>query len=134
MSSVLDFQAPEHGRTPVLVEVPHAGLAIPASLQSEILASEEVRKRDADLYVDELFALAPAAGAALLSARISRYVADLNRAPDDIELDVYDDAQVGQGSAGRLGHTPRQPRGVVWRVTTDGRPVLRTPLDANSVG
>src|ERR1700712_53667 len=121
MSSVLDFQAPEHGRTPVLVEVPHAGLAIPASLQSEILASEEVRKRDADLYVDELFALAPAAGAALLSARISRYVADLNRAPDDVELTPEDNAS---------GSAQRQPRGVVWRVTTDGRPVLRTPLDA----
>ncbi|MDB4988086.1 MAG: N-formylglutamate deformylase [Myxococcaceae bacterium] len=135
MSSVLDFQAPEHGRTPVLVEVPHAGLAIPSSLQGEILASEEVRKRDADLYVDELFALAPAAGAALLSARISRYVADLNRAPDDVEAGVFDELTVGEAasSSSRFGHTPRQPRGVVWRVTTDGRPVLRTPLNADSL-
>ncbi|MDB4974127.1 MAG: N-formylglutamate deformylase [Myxococcaceae bacterium] len=127
MSSVLDFHAPEHGRTPVLVEVPHAGLSIPEPLAGEILVSEEVRKRDADLYVDELFALSPDAGAALLSARISRYVADLNRAPDDVELGALD-----EGVPARLAHPtqPRQPRGVVWRVTTDGRPVLRTPLDA----
>ena len=127
MSSVLDFKAPEHGRTPVLVEVPHAGLAIPEALQDEILASEEVRKRDADLYVDELFGLAPLAGAALLTARISRYVADLNRAPDDVEL-ASDAAALG-----RFAESARQPRGVVWRVTTDGRPVLRTPLDAASL-
>jgi N-formylglutamate deformylase len=124
MSSVLDFQAPEQGRTPVLVEVPHAGLAIPEPLREEILATEEVRKRDADLYVDELFALAPSAGAALLSAQISRYVADLNRAPDDVELTPEDSAP---------GAAQRQPRGVVWRVTTDGRPVLRTPLDAGAL-
>lgn len=120
MSSLLDFRAPEHGRTPVLVEVPHAGLMIPESLRDEILASEETRRRDADLYVDELYALAPDAGAALLSARISRYVVDLNRAPDDVDLGPLEEP-----GAGRLN----QPRGVVWRVTTDGRPVLRTPLD-----
>jgi N-formylglutamate deformylase len=125
MSSVLDFIAPEHGRTPVLVEVPHAGLTIPEPLEDEILATLDVRKRDADLYVDELFALAPEAGAALLCARLSRYVADLNRAPDDLELD-------GEPGANGFRALSRgsQPRGVVWRVTTDGRPALRTQLDA----
>lgn len=123
MSAVLDFAAPTHGRTPVLVEVPHAGLAIPELLRDDILAGEETRKRDADLFVDELYAQAPRHGAALLSARISRYVVDLNRAPDDFELGAAEDA------SGRIG----QPRGVVWRVTTDGRPALRTPLDAATV-
>jgi len=125
MSTVLEFTAPAHGRTPVLVEVPHAGLAIPEPLRDEILANEDTRKRDADLYVDELYAHAPSKGAALLSARVSRYVVDLNRAPDDVELGSLEDP-----SSGRLG----QPRGVVWRVTTDGRPALRTPLDAIAVG
>lgn len=125
MSTVLDFRAPEHGRVPVLVEVPHAGLQIPELLRDQILANEETLRRDADLYVDELYAHAPDVGAALLTARLSRYVVDLNRAPDDVELGLLDD-----GATGRLG----QPRGVVWRVTTDGRPALRTPLDAASLG
>jgi N-formylglutamate deformylase len=120
MSAVLDFVAPAHGRTPVLVEVPHAGLAIPELLKGEILAGEDTRKRDADLYVDELFAEAPNRGAALLSARMSRYVVDLNRSPDDFELSADE---------GRLV----QPRGVVWKVTTDGRSALRRPLDAAAV-
>ncbi len=121
MSAVLDFVAPLHGRTPVLVEVPHAGLEIPELLQGEILAGEDTRKRDADLYVDELYVQAPSRGATLLSARMSRYVVDLNRAPDDFELN---------GEDGRI----TQPRGVVWKVTTDGRPALRSPLDAAAVG
>lgn len=124
MSSVLDFRAPEHGRTPVLVEVPHAGLSIPEPLHDEILASEQTLRRDADLYVDELYSLAPTVGAALLSARYSRYVVDLNRAPDDVELGSLDEP---------LGGRMAQPRGVVWRVTTDGRPVLRTELDAHAL-
>jgi N-formylglutamate deformylase len=122
--SVLDFTQPEHGRTPVLVEVPHAGLGIPETLKDEILVNEDTRRRDADLYVDELYAHAPEVGAALLAAKVSRYVVDLNRSPDDVELGALEEP-----ASGRMG----QPRGVVWRVTTDGRPVLRTPLDASSL-
>jgi N-formylglutamate deformylase len=125
--SVLDFRAPERGRTPVIVEVPHAGLTIPAALRADILADEHAIGRDADLHVDALYADAPDAGAALLAARISRYVVDLNRAPDDIDIDLK------EGKAPAAGLSPRpasgQPRGVVWRVTTEGRPVLRRPLD-----
>jgi N-formylglutamate amidohydrolase len=122
--SVLDFQAPEHGRTAVLVEVPHAGLIIPDALRDEILASRETLQRDADLHVDELYRLAPNAGAALLTARLSRYVVDLNRAPDDVDLEP---------SHGFSGLRGAQPRGVVWRVTTEGRPVLRRALDSRAV-
>jgi N-formylglutamate deformylase len=122
MSAVLDFVAPAQSRSPVLVEVPHAGLAIPELLRDEVLAAEDTRKRDADLYVDELYAQAPAKGAALLSARVSRYVVDLNRSPDDFELGGPDEGRIGQ------------PRGVVWKVTTDGRPAVRSPLDAAAIG
>jgi N-formylglutamate amidohydrolase len=122
---VLDFQAPEHGRTAVLVEVPHAGLTIPDALRDDILASRETLQRDADLHVDELYRLAPSVGAALLTARLSRYVVDLNRAPDDVDLEP------NQGGVSALRSA--QPRGVVWRVTTEGRPVLRRPLDASVV-
>lgn len=123
MSSLLDFRAPEHGRTPVIFEVPHAGLEIPEPLRDELLVHRDTLKRDADLYVDQLCTLVPEAGAALLAARNSRYVVDLNRAPDDVELGTGDDVPA------RLG----QPRGVVWRVTTDGRPALRRPLDAAAI-
>jgi N-formylglutamate deformylase len=120
MMDGFSFEAPSQGRTPVVVEVPHAGTEVPDALRAEIVGHEETILRDADLLVDRLYAGAPGHGAALLCARWSRYVVDLNRAPDDVDLETVFDHPA-----------PRrvQPRGVVWRVTADGRPLLRAPLD-----
>lgn len=114
------FQAPHTARTAVVVEVPHAGTAIPEALRQDLIAPEELVLRDADLFVDELYAAAPQQGAALLAARLSRYVVDLNRAPDDVDLETVFDHPAPRRS---------QPRGVVWRVTADGRPLMQRPLD-----
>jgi N-formylglutamate amidohydrolase len=110
---------PDRGRTAVVVEVPHAGLAVPEDVPGGVHVDRESVLRDADLYVDKLYADAPARGAALLAARVSRYVVDLNRAPDDVDRATVPDHPAPRGT---------NPRGVVWRTTTDGRPVLRSPL------
>jgi N-formylglutamate amidohydrolase len=103
--------------SPVVVEVPHAGLWVDAVSAATMLASCRCLARDADLYVDELFADGPDCGAALLTATSSRYVVDLNRAEDD-----YDGAAVA-------GAAPRdRPRGVIWHQTSDGQPILGRPL------
>jgi N-formylglutamate deformylase len=103
----------------LLVEVPHAGLAVPDELRAGLLAPEDALKRDADIYVDRLYARAPQHGATLLVSHLSRYVVDLNRAADDVDLATVSDHPTARGT---------QPRGVVWRATTDGRPVLPRPL------
>lgn len=110
---------PERGRTPVVVEVPHAGLEVPEAVQRETDVDRASILRDADIYVDELYADAPALGASLLTTKLSRYVVDLNRAADDVDAATVVDHP-----------SPRsvQPRGVVWRLSTDGRRVLRKPL------
>jgi N-formylglutamate deformylase len=118
------FSAPDGVRTPLVVEVPHAGIEIPEDLRDEILAAPEAVLRDADLFVDELYAAAPRRGAALLCAKASRYVVDLNRAPDDVDLETVRDHPAPRRA---------QPRGVVWRVTSDGRPLLRSPLDYSAL-
>jgi N-formylglutamate amidohydrolase len=105
--------------TPVLVEVPHAGLAIPDPVRQEVAVPLAVVLRDSDIYVDKLYAESPSVGASLLVAGVSRYVVDLNRAPDDVDPQTVPDHPDPRGV---------QPRGVVWRVTTDGRPALREPL------
>jgi N-formylglutamate amidohydrolase len=102
------------GDSPVIVEIPHAGLWLDAPTLSWLVAPARSIARDADLYVDELFEDAPRIGATLIRARVSRYAVDLNRAVDD-----YD----GQTVIG--GPTCDRPRGVVWRLTSDGAPVLR---------
>jgi N-formylglutamate amidohydrolase len=77
--------------------------------------------RDADLFVDRLCAAVPALGVPVLLALVSRYVLDVNRAPDDVDRDVCP----------ALDRPTRvSARGLVWRVTTDGAPVLKRPLTA----
>lgn len=100
---------------PVVVEVPHAGLAIPDDVRDELDVSRADVLRDADLYVDRLCATAPLRGCSLLVANVSRYVVDLNRAEDDIDRDVVPDHPRPR---------PTQVRGVVWRTTTTGQPAL----------
>jgi N-formylglutamate amidohydrolase len=104
---------------PVLVEVPHAGTEVPEAMHDELNAPRDALLRDADIFVDQLYANAPKLGATLLCARVSRYVVDLNRAQDDFDSATVSDHPNAAGA---------QPRGVVWRATTDGRSILRKPL------
>lgn len=108
---------PATGESPVLVEVPHAGLSLDPQTLAFTAAPARSLARDADLYVDALFQDAPREGATLLYARASRYVVDLNRGENDYDGDAVE----GGG---------RQPwaRGLIWRLTTDGEPVLRHRL------
>lgn len=103
---------------PVIVECPHAGLDVPAELASVLAHEKGAVRRDADLDVDRICADVPGAGAMLLVASISRFVTDLNRAPDDIDPLVFGPSHARKGA----------PRGAVWRVSTDGRPLLRRAL------
>jgi len=109
---------PRGVETPVIVEVPHAGLSVPPHFAATLLASARSIARDADLFVDELYGDAVDAGATLLVARVSRYVVDLNRAETDVDAEA-----VVHGPS-----SPRAPRGVVWRLTTDNERCLAAPL------
>lgn len=117
--SFVELTHPRTTPSPVLVEVPHSGLQVPPEVESEIDATPSAMLRDSDIYVDQLYQRAPENGATLLVSRVSRYVVDLNRGPDDV-----DSAAVPKHPKAR--HIPA--RGVVWRARTDGTPLLRTPL------
>ena len=108
---------PRAARTPVIVEVPHAGLSIDPESMATLVAPAQSIGRDADLFVDDLYADAPDVGATLLVSHISRYVCDLNRAETDV------DPLTVEGGTARSA-----PHGVIWRVTTDNRPALLRPL------
>lgn len=115
---VLTF--PDAAPVPVVVEVPHAGLELPTELREGLRARPEDALRDADPYVDRIVEAAPSHGAPLLRATLSRYVVDLNRAPDDVSREVVADHPAPR---------PTQPRGVVWATTTEGRLLWPRPLD-----
>lgn len=113
---------PERGESPVIVEVPHAGLRMDAASLAYCAAMGRNLGRDADLFVDELFGDAVSAGATLLCAEMSRYVCDLNRHPGDF------DSQTSS-----TGGAEPAPHGVIWRKSTDGRPALTSTLPASEV-
>jgi N-formylglutamate amidohydrolase len=114
-----EITEPTSGEAPVVVEVPHAGLEVPAEVLATLVAPARAIARDADLFVDELYQDAPAEGATLLVARTSRYAVDLNRADDDV------DGGVVHGDP-----RPARPhaRGLLWRTTTDDEVALERPI------
>ena len=114
-----ELHEPHPGReTPVLVEVPHSGLAIPPEVMAQIDVPASNLARDADLYVQDLYADAPLEGATLIYGTFSRYVVDLNRAEDDIDAESVEGGPPGT----------RAPRGVIWRVSGEGGRVFGAPL------
>lgn len=104
--------------SPVIVEVPHAGLWVDGLALATLAAPARSLGRDADLWVDELYADAPARGATLLVAHVSRYVVDLNRSEKDIDAESIEGAPPNA----------RATRGIVWRLTSEGAKVLDAPL------
>lgn len=110
-------EEPRAVETPVIVEIPHAGIYIDPESLAHCTAPGKSIGQDADLYVSELFQSAPDFGAHLIYSHLSRYVCDLNRSEDDL------DAHTTQG-----GTVASSPHGVVWRKTTEGRPALLAPL------
>lgn len=113
---------PETGEIPVVVEVPHAGTLVDPQSLALLAAPARSIGQDADLYVDELYRRAPALGATLLVAHVSRYVCDLNRAETEV------DGLAVQGVAAR-----NAPHGLIWRSTTENHPALTGPLSPREV-
>jgi N-formylglutamate amidohydrolase len=111
-------RTPARPDTPVVVSVPHAGVdthGFEAALAPEL----DVRC-DADLYVDRLYRIGEGAAPPVhVAARLSRFVCDLNRDPDDVSRGAVPEHPAPRNTDGR---------GFVWAVTTTGAPALARPL------
>lgn len=114
-SSSFTAALPPDPVTPVVVSVPHAGVGLGAF--AEPLDPALDVRCDADLYVDELYQDAPRG--AFVRARLSRFVCDLNRHPDDVSARAVPEHPAPRN---------RDGRGFVWEITTTGRATLRRPL------
>ncbi|MDB5873062.1 MAG: N-formylglutamate amidohydrolase [Ramlibacter sp.] len=73
------------GTSPLLVSMPHIGTDIPADLRSDYVP-RALAAEDTDWHLDRLYNCLPALGASVLRPRLSRYVIDLNRPPDDAPM------------------------------------------------
>jgi N-formylglutamate deformylase len=85
MAQTADTHTLLPGSTPLIISVPHAGTALPPALLAQLTPLAQSLP-DTDWYVDRLYDFAGELGAALLVARYSRYLVDLNRPPDDTAL------------------------------------------------
>ncbi len=73
------------GSTPLLVSMPHCGLELPANLLDD-MTGVAGKRADTDWHMEQLYNFAPGLGASVIRPRVSRYVIDLNRPPDNAEL------------------------------------------------
>ncbi|MBU0728067.1 N-formylglutamate amidohydrolase, partial [Patescibacteria group bacterium] len=91
---------------PILITIPHCSSFVPADLRRMMKLTDKQIHRNSDPYTDLIFDVPKAH---VVKAKISRLVADLNRAPDDIEMEY------------KLSND-----GVVVSVDLDGKPIYKT--------
>ncbi|MBN2087599.1 N-formylglutamate amidohydrolase [Candidatus Peregrinibacteria bacterium] len=91
---------------PILITAPHCSTFIPVDLRKMMTLSDAQIRRNCDPYTDLIFDVPKAH---VIKARISRLVTDLNRAPDDIEMEY------------KLSND-----GVVVSVDLDGNPIYKS--------
>jgi N-formylglutamate amidohydrolase len=90
------------------VSVPHCGTEVPEPIAARLHPEIRSDLPDTDWHLERLYDFVPALGGVLLTARLSRYVVDLNRDPE-----------------GRPLYPGRFETGLVPATTFDGAPLYR---------
>jgi N-formylglutamate deformylase len=85
MSKRPDWLTVEHREAPLIVSFPHTGTDIPADIEARCVSPWLARK-DADWWIDQLYAFARELDATIVHTRISRTVIDVNRDPSGASL------------------------------------------------
>lgn len=80
-----DWLSVHRGEAPLVLAFPHTGLDIPAEIEARFVSPDLARK-DADWWVDRLYAFAAELGATMVRTAISRSVIDVNRDPSGTSL------------------------------------------------
>lgn len=86
---IIDPTAPA---VPLVVSVPHCGIAFPPELIDQYKPELSAAPDDTDLFVDRLYDFAPSLGITMITAQYSRWVIDLNRDPQSKPL--YSDGRI----------------------------------------
>jgi N-formylglutamate amidohydrolase len=83
---------PSAESVPIIVSVPHCGIAFPPELIHQYNPTLSTAPDDTDWFVDKLYDFAPALGITMITAHYSRWVIDLNRDPESKPL--YSDGRI----------------------------------------
>ncbi len=90
LADVLARHDPVGDPVPVVFDSPHSGATYPEDFDHAL--PRALVRRTADAFVNELYGDAPAHGATLVHALFPRAYIDPNRAPDDIDESLLEDA------------------------------------------
>jgi len=85
MSVATPWLTVERGRAALIVSMPHTGTKIPSDIEAR-LVSPWLARKDADWWIDKLYAFAGSLGATVVRTAISRTVIDVNRDPSGASL------------------------------------------------
>ncbi len=80
-----DWLTVTRGGAPLIVSLPHTGTDIPPEIEARLISPWLARK-DADWWVEKLYAFAADLGATLVRTSVSRTVIDVNRDPGGASL------------------------------------------------
>lgn len=86
------IKEPDVPLAPIVISVPHAGVAFPEGLKEKFDERLSLYLDDTDWYVDLLYDFAPKLGITVMKAHLSRWVIDLNR--DYKNIPLYDDGRI----------------------------------------
>lgn len=116
---------PLHRTAPLIFASPHSGRRYPPELLADARVALISLRRSEDAYVDELFASAAAHGAPVLSATVARAFVDLNRDPDELDPEMFDERPPrSQSGSARI----QAGLGAIPRVSGDGQTIYRRKL------
>ncbi len=121
--SVLPAAEPEGA---VVLVSAHSGRAYPPEFLAAAALDAHSLRLSEDGFVDELFAAAPAAGAAMLRAHFPRAWCDANREPFELDPAMFEDALPAHANTA----SPRVAAGLgtIARVVASGQPIYRRKL------
>lgn len=127
MHDHFEILRPERQTNAVVFASPHSGRAYPAAFLAQTVLNAHVIRSSEDAYIDQLFSDAPRHGSPILNAVYPRAYVDLNRAMDELDPALIEDAP-------RTPHNPRVASGlgVIPRVVSGGRLIYsgKMPLAA----
>ena len=111
---------------PIVYDSPHSGRCYPADFVRESPLSLEDLRASEDFAVDLLFMAAPSAGSHLLAAQRPRAWLDLNRAPNELDAELF--AGEPPSWADTQSERARAGLGVIPRIISEDREIYAAPL------
>ncbi len=127
LNGILTLFEPENA-LPLIFDSPHSGTAYPADF--DYACDVKTLEKAEDKYVDELFINAPNHGATLLCAEFPRTYIDVNRAENDIDVDLLEDIWDEEIEATSRSHAGI---GLIRRLIKPGVPLYNRHLKSSEV-